>query len=335
VEDSARGQSADFLLRPAVRLRTGLRARVRVGLAAAVETFEPRGLPLALTRSLLALASLVTLVFSPDRALFVGGPAAPEGMRCGGPARLSLWCLSGASSHGLLVSRLAAEAVLLAALTGFRPRWTCVPHWYVSASLAWSMTEPNGGDSAAMMVTLLLIPALVRDDRRWHWTRPRTPLPPAWRGSAYAAWLALRCQVALIYLQAALTKAAVPEWRHGEAMATVFSDPEYGFPRFVRNHFGAVLANGFVIHAATWGTLAVELAIAGCVLAGRRGRRAGVLLAVPLHCAIGLGMGLVSFGTVMVAMNLSGLFPTRAAAAGASAPTESSTCYPDDIPVAA
>jgi hypothetical protein len=60
-----------------------------------------------------------------------------------------------------------------------------------------------------------------------------------------------------------------------------------------------------------------------------------VLLAVPLHCAIGLGMGLVSFGTVMVAMNLSGLFPTRAAAVGASTPTESSTCYPDDIPVAA
>lgn len=317
---------------------------LKADIAAAIDTFEPRGRPLALTRSLLALASLLTLVFSPDDALFVGDPQVPAGTRCGGPQRLSLWCVTGSSPHGLLVSRIVAIVVLLAVVSGFRPRWTCVPHWYVSASIAWSLTQPNGGDRAAMMVTLLLIPALIRDDRRWHWTRPSTPLPPAWRGGAYAAWLALRCQIALIYVQAVLTKMAVPEWRHGEAMATVFYDPEYGFPRFVRNHFGAVLSDSLVVHAATWGTLAVELTIAGCVLAGLRQRRVGVALAVSLHGAIGMGMGLVSFGAVMVAVNLAGLYPSRpistvgpttgGEAAPQAAPTESSSCYSSDIPVA-
>ncbi|NUP50358.1 MAG: hypothetical protein HOW97_24070 [Catenulispora sp.] len=308
-------------------------SRLKASLATTIDTFEPRGLPLALIRSLLALASLVTLVFSSDSTLFFGDPRVPDGMRCGGPERFSLWCVNGPSSHGLLISRVLAISVLLAVLSGFRPRWTCVPHWYVSASMAWSLTQPNGGDNAAMMAALLLIPALIRDDRRWHWTRPRTALPAAWRGSAYAAWLALRCQIALIYLQAALWKAAVPEWRHGDAMATVFYDPVYGFPRFVRNHFGGVLSNGVVVHSATWGTLVAELTIAGCVLAGRRARRVGVALAVPLHCAIGLGMGLISFGTVMVAVNLAGLLAGRTVAESGAAPIESSSCYSSDIPV--
>jgi antimicrobial peptide system SdpB family protein len=253
---------------------------------------------------MLALAELAGIVFSPSSALFISGPGLPNGMRCTGLRGLSLWCVAGSDADGLLTSRIVAIVVLVAVITGYRPRWTCVPQWYITYSLTVSVTLSYGADAAAVIATMLLIPVLLGDDRRWHWTRPLTPLPPMWRGSSYAAWLALRCQIMIIYLDAAVTKLAVPQWRDGTAMYTVFADPNYGLASPLRRVLEPLLTSGLVIRPVTWAVVVMELGIAVCALAGPVARRVGVVLAVLLHGGIILAVGLFSFGVVMIALVL-------------------------------
>jgi antimicrobial peptide system SdpB family protein len=267
-------------------------------------TFEPRGPALAITRSTLAFAELIAIVFTPNHDLFTYEPGLPGGMRCSSTHGLSLWCLAGPSADGLFVSRLVAITVLLVVVSGYRPRWTCVPHWFITCSLTFSMTLPNGGDEVAVIATMLLAPISLGDGRTWHWSRPLEPLAPAWAGSSYAAWCAMRCQIAIIYFCAAMSKLSVSQWRDGTAMYTVLVDPGYGLPITARHALGPLIASGTAISLLTWGVIGIELAICACALSRRTVRRNGVWLAVLLHAGIMAAMGLFSFGLIMMALVL-------------------------------
>ncbi|MBC3840268.1 HTTM domain-containing protein [Streptacidiphilus sp. 4-A2] len=143
------------------------------------------------------------------------------------------------------------------------------------------------------------------DDRRsWAWRRPTRPLRPAWRGAAFAAHAALRCQIAIIYLNAAGAKLASPAWRHGTAMAVLAHDPEFGFPGAVRPFAQQLLSHAWAADLLTWSVLVIETLIALSMAFGRRMRRIGLFLAILLHGAIILLMGLFSFGLVMIALLL-------------------------------
>jgi len=272
------------------------------GLLARAAAFDPRDRQLAVGRSLLALATLSILVFTPTRALFVPTPDNPAGARCGGARAVMLWCVGGQASWLPAVRLTVALAVLAVVVIGYRPRWTCVPHWYVTVSLGTTMTIPNGGDAVARTATMLLIVMCLGDRRRWHWQVDPEPYPADWGGASYAAHLVLRLQVALIYLSAVITKLQVPSWRHGTYLAEVLDHPYYGPAEPLRSLLGPWLDSRPSVAALTWGTLAVELAIAAAALGGPHIRRGGLALAIALHGMIIVVMGLFSFGLVMIAL---------------------------------
>jgi antimicrobial peptide system SdpB family protein len=264
--------------------------------------FDPRDRSLALGRSLLASATLSILVFTPARALFVPTPDNPAGVRCGGARGLMLWCVGGQAPWLSTARLVVAIAVLTLVVIGYHPRWTCVPHWYVTASLGTTMTIPNGGDEVARIVALLLIPMCLGDHRRWHWRASPEPYPATWAGVSYAAHLVLRVQVALIYLSAVVAKLRVPSWRHGTYLAQVFDHPYYGPSAALRSILEPALGSRPVVATLTWGTLALELAIAASMAGGPRIRRYGLVLGIALHGMIIVVMGLFSFGLVMIAL---------------------------------
>ncbi|MFE0458745.1 sporulation-delaying protein SdpB family protein [Kitasatospora sp. NPDC058965] len=294
--------------------------RLTVRILASAANFDPRGLPLAVARAVLAIAELITITFTPDHDLFTYQPGLSDGMRCYGAHDLSLWCIAGPSPAGLLGSRLAAIAVLVLVIAGYRPQWTCVPHWFVTWSLTVSMTMPSGAEEAAFAGTMLLMPFLLGDRRPWHWTRPREPLAPVWSGSSYAAWWAIRCQIAIIYLTASISKLYTAQWRGGHAMYTVLVDPFYGLPPAIRHAVGPLLSSEFAIRLLTWSVLAIELAIAAGALSPRRIRKKAFYLAVLLHVGIMAAMGLVSFGLVMIGLVLTLLVGDHNALASATTP---------------
>jgi antimicrobial peptide system SdpB family protein len=265
----------------------------------AADRFEPRGTALAVGRSLLAAATFTAIALTPDRLLFISPVGPGDGMHCAGLRGASLWCLAGDTGTGLTVSRVVALGVLLVVAVGYRPRLTCVPHWYVTFSLSVSVAQPDGGDHVAQIATMLLVLVCLGDGRRWQWSAPAGPLSPSWCGTAFAAALILRLQLGYVYLDAVLAKVRVPQWRDGSAMSVILHDPSYAAPAAVlrlvelagEHRASAVL---------TWGSLAVELALAVLVVGTRRMRATALVLAVALHAAIASAMGLVIFAAVMI-----------------------------------
>ena len=268
-------------------------------LTAAAEAFDPRGLGLSAARSLLAIAELTVLAASPESLLFGSTPSSPPDQLCSGIGAVTLWCAGSSQPN---VAQLAALMILGAVIAGLWPRWLCIPHWYVAFSMATRMVVLNGGDEIAQILTLLLIPACLGDNRWCHWTRPDRPMLPVWHGSSFAASLLLRCQAAIVYFDAALSKLGFSAWRSGHAVPILLNDPQFGLPPQVRGIAERVLAPGAVGTAVTWSVLVIECSIGASMLLGVRARRTGLVLGVCLHVSIIIAMGLFSFGLSMVAL---------------------------------
>jgi len=83
-----------------------------------------------------------------------------------------------------------------------------------------------------------------------------------------------------------------------------------------------VLSEPILAAPLTWGVIAVELSIAASAALPRRQRRGGLFLAILLHGAIILLMGLFSFGLIMIALMM---VVNAGRAAVVAAPTYSPT----------
>jgi antimicrobial peptide system SdpB family protein len=263
-----------------------------------------RGLPLALGRSLLAAAEFLVLLCSSDNALFPGlaGPAAS--VRCDGVRAVSLWCVAGHTDSTLIVCRVLALAVLGLAASGFRPSWTCIPHWFVTFSISVSVVTANGGDAAAQIGTLLLVPICLGDQRVWQWHRRTGAASPGWQGSARAAGLVIRLQVFVIYAVAAGSKLLDPAWRAGQALYLTSIDPVFGLPQAIHQSLGSEFGQSWPTAIGSWGVIAVELAIGLAMFFGRSARLIALALGSVLHVAIAVVLGIPSFSAVMIALLL-------------------------------
>src|SRR5262249_42200841 len=153
-------------------------------------------------RTVLALGTLGTLVATPPRTLLSPLAGGIEPPLCGGVARASAWCLfSGTYGGNYEFVRWLSVGILIVVVTGWQPRLTAIPHWWVCWSLFASVTIQDGGDQITADLTLLLVPVLLADSRSWHWQRadPARSGPMA-RLIAVLGLLLAQLQVAGLYL---------------------------------------------------------------------------------------------------------------------------------------
>jgi antimicrobial peptide system SdpB family protein len=252
-----------------------------------------------LARTLLAFGTLGTLAFTSTPTLFAPVLGAPPAPHCAGAVRISLFCVT---SDQLGLGRLLAIAILLVVASGWRPRLTALPHWWVAFSVQASISIPDGGDQITAVLALLLLPVALTDGRRWHWAQPppddnaRRPYAAL---IAVAAMLLIRLQVAGVYLHASIAKLGVTEWADGTALYYWLNDPTFGTPLWLRDPARPVLSLGPLVAALTWGTIALEFALAVGLFLPKR--RWGPLLAggLILHAGIAVLMGLPSFALAM------------------------------------
>ncbi|GLZ77476.1 hypothetical protein Afil01_22830 [Actinorhabdospora filicis] len=287
--------------------------------------FDPRTTPMALGRSGLGLASLILLLANPDHVLFAPTPRAPSGISCSGPGSVALWCLSEAAAVSPVVPRSIAVVVLVLVVVGYRPRWTAVPHWYVAFSLATGLSMPNGGENVVQVVSMLLVPICLSDDRAWHWVSPSTPLPGRARGAAYAAFLGLRAQTSIIYLSTAISKLTNADWRSGTAMTVIVHDPMLGFPQAVTSRLESLSWWPMLAAVITWGTVLAEGAIALLLWGTRRSRLVAFGAGTGLHLGILALMGIAGFELAMLSLLILVILGHRAP----SRPPKKSRSHPE------
>lgn len=277
-----------------------------------------------LARTVLALGTAATLAATRPSMLVsslppVGAAAGTgNGSACSGATAAGMFCALPAW-HGEL-ARWSAVAVLLLVTSGWRPRLTAVPHWYVSWSLVMNGAVVDGGDQVTANLTLLLIPVLLTDSRRWHWQRPAGAAASVSRGGAasragvarvvaYAGLLLIQLQVAVVYFQSSVAKLGVQEWADGTAMFYFFQHPLFGAPPWLRPLTDAVTGSGPGVAVVTWAPITVEFALALGILLRPPAKRVLLMVGLVFHASIALAMGLVSFDAAMSGALLLYLLP--------------------------
>jgi antimicrobial peptide system SdpB family protein len=264
--------------------------------------WQSAGPALAAGRSIVAVATMIELAFTSNAALFGDAGDFTGSAHCAGVGAASIWCVSVATTHGFALGKILSIMVLVTAASGYRPRWTCIPHWYVAFSLESAIVVSDGGDGAASIAALLLIPICLGDIRNWQWRRPTELPPPAWRGTAMAGQLVLRVQVAVIYATAAVSKLNDFTWRHGYAMYFVAFDPIHGLPPPARAALSFFLGSYWSVAALSWSVIVVQILIAVAVLGSVRFRLVALFLVTGLHVAIAVLLSLPSFGLTMIGL---------------------------------
>ncbi|MCU0633355.1 MAG: hypothetical protein MUE41_00670 [Gemmatimonadaceae bacterium] len=241
---------------------------------------------------LAALSLLVTLLTTSTVHLF--GAAAPPAPVASGLASLGLYAPD--SPVPLAIAHVASIVVVGAVASGVRNPLLHLAHVYVAWSFVVGTSLLEGGDQIGANLLMLATPSLALDaswPRRWR-------ASPAWRrAAADAVRPIVRLQVAIVYFHAAVDKMYTPEWRNGTAMYYWVGHEQFGAASWLRPALDAVVTTPLGSAALTWGVIAIELAIAGALVAGRRYRARVLAAGLALHAGIALVHGLWTFGLVM------------------------------------
>jgi antimicrobial peptide system SdpB family protein len=287
-----RPRDGDLLNLAVARLGRWLRPR----LAAA-----PWSSGLGLARTVLALGTAGTLVATAPSDM------ATNATTCSGLGSAGLFCAV-PTWHGHL-ARWAAVAVLLLVASGWRPRLTAIPHWYVSWSFLANLTVLDGGDQVTSILTLLLIPVGLTDPRRWHWGHPPAGRPGTARLVAYAAIGLIHLQVAVVYFQSSIAKLGVREWAEGTAMYYYLQHPLFGAPPWLAPVTDVISHSPLGVALLTWAPLVLEFTLAIAIVLRPPAKRVLLVLGIGFHSTIALTMGLVSFDFAMSGALLLYLLP--------------------------
>ena len=270
-----------------------------------------------LARTMMALSSALTLILNRSALLWrpIAGVAThPPFCTAHTLQKGALYCLM--PTH-LEPARWIAVALLLVVASGWQPRITGVLHWWLAVSYQLTASTLEGGDQAAAVLTLLLIPVTLTDPRSWHWQK--APSVPNGGGSvlssiralvALSALLVVRIQVCGIYFHAAFGKLQGPEWTNGTAMYYWLSHPTFGATHAFAGILRIILSNPALLAGITWGSIIVELFLFMGLFATRPVRRVLLCLGIGLHLGIMLFMGLTSFSVTMFAALILYLRPT-------------------------
>jgi antimicrobial peptide system SdpB family protein len=254
-----------------------------------------------LARSILALGTLLTLFFNHSGETFRPAAGSLEYPVCEGVRAIGVFCLF---SPNLELARWLSILILLVVISGWRPRYTGIIHWWVAFSLQTSGTVLDGGDQVTAVLTFLLLPLTLTDNRRWHWHSPSNISPAIFLEKvkflvAIVSVGAIRLQVSIIYFHAATAKFALEEWIDGTILYYWLSDPLIGLPNWLKFTL-PIYSSRFVVFF-TWGTLLLEVLLFMGLLMPKKYWKPLLIAGLIFHGGIAFMMGLISFGCAMTA----------------------------------
>ncbi|WP_319593648.1 sporulation-delaying protein SdpB family protein [Streptomyces sp. ID05-04B] len=258
-----------------------------------------------LARTLLALGTLGTLVFSDAATLFREVATVGRYPMCQGVNSAGAFCLVSDDHYDAM--RWACCLVLALAASGWRPRFTAIPHAYVAFSVFTGIAIPDGGDQITWILTLLIVTVALGDPRRWHWQPAPPPDGPLskhrsrWALLGVSALIVARIQMSVLYFQSCVAKLPHAEWADGSALYYWINNYDFGAPYWLRPMLEYVVDHPVGVAAMTWGPLALELALAAALLMPQKARWMLLPAGVFFHLCIATVMGLWSFALAMCA----------------------------------
>ena len=191
-------------------------------------------------------------------------------------------------------AKVVVIIILLIVMTGLLPQVTGVLHFWACFSIHNYFILYNGGDELAYVLSLLLLPICLTDPRINQWKRVGRAAPSQRNIVAGIALFVIHIQAALVYFDASVSKFVVKEWRDGTAVYYYTSHYRLGAVGWLQR-INEWITLSPAVYLLTWGVLALELVLAGCLFFPWRIRKKLIIPALLFHLLIAINMGLISF----------------------------------------
>ncbi|WP_277714120.1 sporulation-delaying protein SdpB family protein [Bacillus atrophaeus] len=255
-----------------------------------------------LSRSLMALATALTLIFNDASVFFRPASGIDTYPYC--PKTIpSVFCLTSNDYFHLNIVRWICVLLLLIIATGWRPRITGVIHWWICYSLQVSALTIDGGEQVNAVFTLLLLPITLTDSRKWHWYNNEVNNIDS-NGEFYAriialvSFVAIRVQVSILYFNSFIAKLGEEDWINGTAVYYYSQHLMLGFPEPILHILQFIITSKFVV-VATWGTLLIQFLLFAAIIAPKKGWNLLFYIGLLMHDIFAIMFGLISFSMIM------------------------------------
>jgi len=244
-------------------------------------------------RALLALSILLTLLFTPLDDLFPIHHLNIIMENNNGLLKLNffLWF------DNLLIPYLFSIFILFLVIIGFYPRIICLVHSWVAYSVFYSMLIVEGGDQINIILTFLLIPICLIDNRKNAW-KPNTKnlkINKILLINAKYSLVFISIQMAILYLNAGVAKIFEPEWSNGTAIYFWFNNNMFGAPNWVQNLIGGLFKNDFTVSIINWSVIFLEIFLFVGFFLNQKFKYILFVLGFALHFFIVIIHGLTTF----------------------------------------
>lgn len=263
-----------------------------VGILDTYSRTSPFTIVYGIARTSLAISLLSTLLFNDIQTLY------PEHLYKSASftsflANINLFWLYGYDS--LWIPKLISIIILLIVISGYLPRITGVLHWWVSFSFFNSAVLVDGGDQILNVLTFLLIPITLLDNRINHWGKVKLNYPVS-NLIGWGFFFLIEVQGAVLYLQAGAEKPyKLSEWRDGTAIYYWLNNNLFGAPDFLLTILNPILTNGFLGFVLTWAVVIFEVSLFAAFYMAPKKRVKLFYMAVVFHFSIWVFHGLGSF----------------------------------------
>ncbi|MGX9667122.1 sporulation-delaying protein SdpB family protein [Staphylococcus shinii] len=257
------------------------------------------------SRSILALSSLLTLIFNKTEYLFREGAGMSAFPDNGAPFGIFM---IGQNNYYLLgILKFIAIIVLLLVVIGWRPRITGILHWYIAFSMQNGLTIADGGEQVASVITFLLIPITLTDTRKWHWNNQFQEGTYS-KIIAFSTYYIIRIQIAIIYFHSVIAKIKDREWINGTAVYYYIKDSNLGFNSFFQ-YLTDWIFNSNLVPLTAWIPLLVQIILFCALFMSKKYWKIVLVIGICMHEVFALFLGLISFSLIMLGVLILYLTP--------------------------
>lgn len=278
-----------------------------------VINFSPYTNVIGLSRSILAIGTLLTLLLNPSHYFFNKGI---DGKYFNPLLDLNNFPINSFNFFLVIglenteIMKYVGVFVLLCVISGYFIKITSILHWWICCSFTLSSSLLDGGDQIASILTFLLLPICLTDYRKNHWEIRKTKDRPINLLAIISIWL-IRIQVAVIYFDASVGKFKVPEWANGTAIYYWLNNSVFGITDFWKPLLNPLLSNGVSVSILTYGTLILEISLFLAFVASTKYRKRILPIAILFHFSIIIFYGIFSFFFSVATALILYLYPTN------------------------
>lgn len=262
-----------------------------------------------LSRSIIAMGLLLTLIFTNYNYLFPKMNGVFVKPHLFFYEKISIFYIF---YDNLLIAVAISIIILFTVITGYLPQITGILHWWITYSYMISGVLIEGGDQIASIITLLLIPICITDNRKNHWyknydSKVRSNLTLF----IWSFYFIISLQVSIIYFHAGTEKLKVEEWVNGTATYYWFTHSVFGVTSDLRGDVSVLLSNIYISTLFTWGTIIFEILVASWLFVkpNKWNWKIMFILLFLFHLGIAWMHGLISFMFTMIGCGIIYFFP--------------------------